>query len=204
MEAVTSEWLDILHLRGYNTILGFLELTPQETQVYNARAKYSKSIFNNAGKNDKKRKQINVDLPEEHRALFSKLQSALSAQFIQTVPPIVIKSSAGCKQQYWHTDYPRKIISTFPRESVPCSVLVALSENGADLCVANEDKGEHTVHIHKGDAIVFRGDLVHAGAAYQDENLRLHLYFDNKTFQRPLQTTWRVRKLPSQKTPLIS
>jgi hypothetical protein len=49
------------------------------------------------------------------------------------------------------------------------------------------------VKSNVGDAIIFRRDLIHAGGAYEQENIRLHAYPDvvgvprpyNKTFPPP-------------------
>jgi ectoine hydroxylase-related dioxygenase (phytanoyl-CoA dioxygenase family) len=40
------------------------------------------------------------------------------------------------------------------------------------------------INLDVGAALVFRQDLVHAGAAYRRQNLRFHMYIDNKNAKR--------------------
>jgi len=41
--------------------------------------------------------------------------------------------------------------------------------------------------LNRGDVVVFRGDLVHGGAAFAELNIRVHCYLEpkNGAFQRP-------------------
>ena len=38
--------------------------------------------------------------------------------------------------------------------------------------------------LGKGDMVLFRGDLVHAGASYKGSNIRLHAYLDHPAVTR--------------------
>ncbi|KAJ0405534.1 hypothetical protein ATCC90586_000772 [Pythium insidiosum] len=95
-----------------------------------------------------------------------------------------LKSLPGGETQQVHRDFPTfetsKAILT--KQWVQGSVIVALCDqatvetypgcfNGAALREAKT-----TVVIKKGDALLFRGDLPHAGCRYDEENLRLHCY----------------------------
>jgi hypothetical protein len=52
-----------------------------------------------------------------------------------------------------------------------------------------------TVELNAGDAILFRGDLVHAGAAYPDrQNLRIHAYLDSAAVPRDPNQTYIIYK----------
>ena len=48
--------------------------------------------------------------------------------------------------------------------------------------------------LNKGDAIVFRGDLVHAGAAFDRFNARVHVYLDHSSVARNPNETFLVRQ----------
>ena len=97
----------------------------------------------------------------------------------------VLKTLRFSKPQKFHSDYERGgafLRSNKPRrgeeDDQPCapwaiSVLMAMSKDGADL-----DLPCGRLHIDQYDAIIFAGDLRHAGSAYKKENLRLHVYYD--------------------------
>lgn len=40
------------------------------------------------------------------------------------------------------------------------------------------------ISLNPGDMLIFRGDLVHAGSKYKDENVRLHAYLDSPLIDR--------------------
>ena len=42
------------------------------------------------------------------------------------------------------------------------------------------------VKLQAGDVLIFRGDLVHAGAGIERANVRLHAYMDVKGVPRPM------------------
>ena len=50
------------------------------------------------------------------------------------------------------------------------------------------------IELSSGDAIIFRGDLVHAGAEYESENIRIHCYIDSKLVPRNPNRTWIIHK----------
>ena len=75
-----------------------------------------------------------------------------------------------------------------PATDVPLSVMVAI-EPGAKLWIYPEgcDSSEDTallVNLEVGDVLVWRGDLVHAGAGYGVEHYRIHAYIDSPFFYR--------------------
>jgi hypothetical protein len=48
------------------------------------------------------------------------------------------------------------------------------------------------VRLQAGDVLLFRGDLVHAGSAYNAANVRLHCYLDAADVSRPPDMTWFI------------
>jgi hypothetical protein len=107
---------------------------------------------------------------------------------------VVIKSLPGGEQQALHTDYrlwerpsggdpaDRLIILDYSR--VPATLLLAVEPNtkiqfyGWNRYVADlEDKAAiKAVTLDAGDVVLFRGDMIHAGAAYEKTNIRVHAY----------------------------
>lgn len=79
-----------------------------------------------------------------------------------------------------------------PNGDVPLVALYATQE--AKLHVVPFDTGvEEVVELEEGDLIVFRGDLAHAGAAYSEDNLRLHIYFDSRLHPRVPDATYLAK-----------
>ena len=54
----------------------------------------------------------------------------------------------------------------------PLGVLVALQDE------TRLDTPQGVIAMEQGDVLVFDGDVVHAGAAYAQDNTRVHLYLD--------------------------
>jgi hypothetical protein len=48
--------------------------------------------------------------------------------------------------------------------------------------------------LSRGDILFFRGDLIHAGSAYAEANVRLHMYLDHPMAPRDANRTWIVRR----------
>ncbi|GMF43371.1 unnamed protein product [Phytophthora fragariaefolia] len=93
-------------------------------------------------------------------------------------------SRAGGSKQAAHTDYTpadvQAVQARYPR-SIPASAIVALQPStqlkvyAGCYSVAREDRAR-LVKIPVGHCIIFRGDLIHAGAVYSRANYRLHCY----------------------------
>ncbi|ETO66904.1 hypothetical protein F444_16038 [Phytophthora nicotianae P1976] len=95
-----------------------------------------------------------------------------------------LKSLPGGLRQGIHLDYPAFETSKAIMEtgSVQASVIIALQEDtqfyvypGCFGTYAEMDKCKLVV-LNPGEFLIFRGDLVHAGAEFEEENLRLHYY----------------------------
>jgi hypothetical protein len=102
-----------------------------------------------------------------------------------------VRSLPGGEKQPPHTDY------SFPtefahldHENMPAGLIVAL-EPGTHLYVYGwnrlcaDMREEKILKLDVGDALIFRGDLIHAGGAYSSDNIRLHAYLDVPTLKRP-------------------
>jgi len=98
-------------------------------------------------------------------------------------------------------------------ETVPVNVLVALQDSTTlevwpeshrliSSMVKSEKLGKDDcfsqtrLSLSRGDVLLFRGDLVHAGSAYDDNNVRLHCYMDMSV--RIPNRTWLVDKKAPQ------
>ena len=113
---------------------------------------------------------------------------------------VALYSSAGCEQQQWHADYDplckasrKRKYETAEQEQrrqeqaklrcirdmrdchKPLGVFWAVEE-GCRLMVVGPEGESVEVHLELGEVLLFHGDLVHAGAAYERDNMRVHLY----------------------------
>jgi hypothetical protein len=50
------------------------------------------------------------------------------------------------------------------------------------------------LNLNKGDILIFRADLVHAGSDYDELNIRLHTYLDSPDVQRDNNRTYLISK----------
>ena len=108
----------------------------------------------------------------------------------------------GACQQDWHCDYDwkAKVFNKYGKKLMhggsvpyPVSVLIACHEDGASLPV----KGAEVINFGQFSAVVFRGDLEHAGAAWRRAGLhawnwRIHMYFETRGPNVPVCKTCRV------------
>ena len=123
---------------------------------------------------------------EESNDLVRRLMSVLKAHGLLSGrtadSPVVLLSQKGCQQQQFHTDYnPAHCAEARVK---PLGVILA-AQDGAKWVTPRE-----TVHLDQGDVLVFDGDVVHAGGAYENENIRCHLYLDSCDVIRTINTTY--------------
>lgn len=149
------------------------------------------AIFNNVEtgqsvKGDGKRRQFRLGKSKILQPFIVELNDKISQLTSQRPSSwVAIQSLPGCEGQPAHTDYP-----PMPGQAdadVPLAVLVALMPD-TRLCVWPQSRRPKEVHLLPGDVLVFRGDLVHAGAAYANENVRLHCFLGEHHSNR----TWLV------------
>ena len=153
-------------------------------------------IFNTAKKNDRLRRQVqNID---DHRFIRQRFMPWLQLLFPELTPntPVLLVSMAGCQEQVAHTDFDPEDIKHLPGGLVPMSALLALQDDtGLNIWSGshrNTSSTKKTLLLEAGDVCVFRGDLVHCGAAYDKQNVRIHAYIDNDLVPRDLGKTYRI------------
>lgn len=91
-----------------------------------------------------------------------------------------------------HKDFPtfETVRARLKKSLVPASVIMVLMDDtllhvypgcfGATV----ERSKRQTLQLKQGEVIIFRGDLVHAGAKYADTNIRLHCYIQVKCIRQ--------------------
>lgn len=112
----------------------------------------------------------------------------------ELVPLLTMRESAclrslpGCKKQRKHTDYDAS--ATKRCKVKPHSLLIAISPGTKLHLWPTGDGEELVVALAPGDGILFRGDTVHAGASYPQENVRLFAYLDSPELLREPNRTY--------------
>ena len=150
---------------------------------YKRRAKFAQPIFN--GKvNDNKRRERNIRLRSEDMICVESLVNRL-VPGLKIANAVLLRSMAGCSAQKLHFDFEPEALALLTL--VPHGLLIAIEPEGASLEIG---KNRERVSIPQGGAILFRGDLLHAGAAYSALNDRIHVYLDSNEFSRQKDRTW--------------
>ena len=188
-----------IYTRGYHVFKNKIPIHPEVFTALKKQVdgKTGGPIFNGA-KNDKKRIQSNLS---RKPAVIDDFIDELETTIYELLPAdsplsfsnwVILKSTEGCERQRPHTDYDPELISRVPRV-IPLLVLVSIMpDTYLDLWDAN---GNHErVSMDAGDILIFRADTVHAGSAYQRENVRIHVYLDNPMIQRIHNRVWFAKK----------
>ena len=166
-------------------------------------------IFNNAPveseENDGKRLQVDFALIEDSSVTAQRFMIELKRRLRELVPnyrvggAAVLRSEEGCLEQRPHLDYPPPPAEGNARPTVPLGCLVALMDGttidvwsgaiGYELNGCGRRFECQTLVLNAGDVLLFRGDLVHAGASSAVLNVRVHCYLEplDGSFQRQLE-----------------
>ena len=166
----------------YTLLENALGVTAEDRARLAAKARRGLSIFNP----DAKRVQIDVTddplIPRlvralEHHAVVGDRTPGLA---------VAVHSFPGCKRQQWHRDYDERACAA--AKVKPRGVLVAL-EDSTKLSTPSGD-----IPMSTGDVLIFDGDFVHAGAAYDMENTRVHMYLDSASVPLPRNMTYLIHQ----------
>jgi len=184
-----------VYIRGYHVFKNKIHIHPEVLTALQKQVdgKTGGPIFNGA-KNDKKRTQSNLS---RKPAVLDEFIDELETTIYDLLPAdsplsfsnwVILKSTPGCERQQPHTDYDPELIRRAPTH-IPLLVLVSIMpDTYLDLWDAN---GIHErVSMDAGDILIFRADTVHAGSAYQRENIRIHVYLDSPIIHRIQNRVW--------------
>lgn len=185
---------------GYHIYKNILEIDDNIIPLLQKQinSKTGGPIFNGA-KNDKKRIQSNVNRNNSTiNNFFDKVENTIYKLLPKDSPLyfsnwVILKSIPGCSSQKPHVDYDPNSINHFyyDEKYFPLLVLVSLmSETYLDIW---DIYGKHQkLTLDKGDVLIFRADMIHAGSSYVNENIRIHSYLDSPLVKRITNRTWFV------------
>jgi len=148
---------------------------------------------------DLKRTQSNLSLSSVNIKRFmcnlnSKIDELFNSDCYNRSNWVVLHSKLGSKRQQPHHDYePSEKLSNCPDNKFPLAILSALMDK-TTLNVWLDGK-EEVAQLSKGDILIFRGDFIHAGSAYEEENVRMHCYLDSPFVPRAPNRTHIIDEL---------
>lgn len=202
--------MERLHVDGYVVLSEFVSVTAAAREAYaQLAAAQAEPIFNDnpeEHRNDNRRRQLTLGAHSSAGPLVASLRRHLEATFPQHMAHdwVLLESRPGCRQQAAHTDYvPTSELLAARAEEMPLLFLLALEDDTRlevwpRACLAGKPRRypvfQKTVRLSAGDAVLFRGDLVHAGSAYDRQNLRIHAYLDHPAVPRDPNRTWIIYK----------
>ena len=186
---------------GYTVFRQWVDVPPMVFRRFHRLSQAATPIFNSK-KNDSRRRQIPV---RKNGTIWMKqLCEKLPLNGRKAGACVLLRSLAGCGSQMPHCDYvPTASVLACTEDTIPCGFLVALQDKTAlDVWPQSHRlvRGETTskkiclqrtrIFLNKGDAVLFRGDLMHAGCSYVTNNIRLHFYLDHDSCRRIKDQTW--------------
>lgn len=203
-----------LHEHGFEVLPAMMKDLVSEELINVCKTRCHESgeaVFNNhkdatSRHNDGMRVQLAVD--KVGGEAMARFKAVLTERLSQRYPAhqvdamVALLSKLLCKAQLAHADYTPAALGgeealCLPENDgkVPLACLVALLDGTAlDVwpCAIRFDSSRKLkpmrVILRAGDVLIFRGDLVHGGAALVDgeaENVRIHAYLDAKGMERP-------------------
>lgn len=174
------------------------------------------------GKNDRKRLQCDLNYKEQFMEKFIEqisefINGKINDDRLTFNNWTILYSKQGCQRQAPHTDYvadDQFIKSmTYANQKnkglIPLLVLISVMpetylniwEKSIGLITTEQvdfkDRPKiesKKLMLNKGDIVIFRADLIHAGSDYDKENIRLHVYLDSPIIDRRPNMTWLIHK----------
>ena len=191
---------------GYHIYKNILEIDENIIPILEKQinGKNGGPIFNGT-KNDKKRLQSNV---ARNNNTINNFLINLESTIYNLLPKdsplyfsnwVILKSISGCSSQKPHTDYDPISIDKISNDEKKCPLLVLVSlmpETYLDIW--NIDGNHQKLTLDKGDILIFRADIIHAGSSYINDNIRIHSYLDSPFVKRILNRTWFVSEYSIQ------
>lgn len=213
MSAAKRQRLDRLHIDGFQVYKGLIQVDPTVTTDLLRQQASGRGhvIFNGVADNttargDSKRGQFAIGKSQVIKSWLAKA-SAIIAQIKPDYQPAcwrVVDSLPGCQEQPPHTD--NRPFPGLSDEQVPLALLVAVMPKtklivwpGSINLTSNPTLAADRAPIQRavlsmdiGDVCIFRGDLVHAGAAYDEKHIRVHAFLDSPSHDRRPNETYLI------------
>ena len=207
-----------LHASGYEVFRGAIDISEKiESLAKKSADKQASIVFNHNQdnkRNDRKRRQCNLPIKTQYMQKFDAavkdfVKSGVSTD-LKPTDPVVLHSRANCQKQAPHCDHiPDVNLKSVSDDYMPLAMVISLMPEtklrvwpkSARLSMKDPDefKGMDPIvcqelTLNAGDIVVFRGDFIHAGSAYEKANYRIHYYLDSPLVPRVAGRTWLIGK----------
>lgn len=197
--------MEPLHTSGFVVLRGAVAVSDELVAKVRHQSRHAGAIFNytGAGANDDDGRRRQQRLMTRQLGPWTREVEAAVAPYLG--PSRVVReyvaiiSQHGCQQQALHWDYdPDACRAACTDDTIPLAVIVTLMPDTCLVVSPGAIRGRRDLPITEittqpGDIVVFRGDLIHAGAAYPDRsNVRVHAYVDVRGFVRQSNATYPV------------
>ena len=152
-----------------------------------------RKVFGNGGETEYDEFRAQAPFPKtpaSKSAPFKKMIKFVQHNLINNIPEmrwvpknwVVLRSLAGDEEQETHSDFPSfetSMCNAIYDHAVQGGFIAGLMNNSSlivyESCFgAFAQSKRKVIKFGKGDCVIFRGDLVHAGAAYDKINYRVH------------------------------
>ena len=177
MPAVDATFLDELHSAGYAKSGGHHLDAAQLRKVLNTDFNERIGV--------KRRQGSDPSWATQQQRYYSKLARQLgvmetTADMEKYVTDVMaLESEAGGVRGENHADSaPRDSLRGEDTRCVPVVILHAVMGGSRVHVFPQDGRGEQTVELQEGDVLFMRGDLGHAGAGYDADNVRVHAYIE--------------------------
>nr|KAE8917787.1 hypothetical protein PF009_g31894 [Phytophthora fragariae] len=155
-------------------------------------------IFLNADVIDKYRRQAPLP-PHIAQRLTEELRDIFKTYFPGAIPRkwSILKSYPGGPMQGPHRDFSVNFEDGFDYwdyTKVPGTIILAVHDGtrihgfGWNRIVADLTE-RFDIVLNRGDVLLFRGEFVHCGVAYQTVHIRIHCYLEPRHYPHPPNTT---------------
>jgi hypothetical protein len=196
-----TEYFSRYHKEGYFILKNKVTQIERTTMLDLKSSLTFRPIFKELKNDEMDDYRLQAPIADKECVIHNKIQ-----RIANTIEPrwiahnwVMLHSKVGGVEQEVHRDYMNCDVSDAATEAkaYPGGLIVALMEgtklkvfpNGFGVVKLHE---EETVELEPGDILVFRGDLAHAGMAYDEDNYRLHCYLMLRNYDPIPNTTEAV------------
>lgn len=178
-----------LHSHGYVLCPAAVNVSKRVQRSLAVRRSRATHIFNHNNNRAEDHKRLQYDLRVRETDGIQNLigqvhdylhqRKLIDPRFHRLNDWFCLYSLPGCQQQRLHYDYnPDELNALVEEQHIPLGIIVGVDENPGRLYVS-DGQAETLVTYNRGDLLVFRGDLIHAGADYDMYHMRMHCYADS-------------------------
>lgn len=182
-----------LHSQGYVVHPSICNINSKDLKYFSDIVKTKSRYIFNGEKNDKKRKQC--ILPKH--CINKELDEFIKKKYSHLVPNtwVLLYSKEGCDEQQLHTDYEITEELKELGNDLPLSALFSLMPSTKIKVKPFGSDSTQIINLEPGDLLIFRSDLIHAGCAYDQDNIRIHCFLDHPNLKRIKNRTNIIKKI---------